>query len=169
MGKKTLRQIQRWFQVVRGEFRDRWKNYLYQSAMATGVVVLVFFVLRAQNFVIIASLGSTAFIVFAIPSSITAKPRRVIGGHLVGLLCGFIATLIMESTGLLPILGYAIAVGLSIYLMVTLDFEHPPASGTALGIALSGISPSVALTVIVSSILVSVAHRFLRRFLKDLT
>ena len=169
MGKKALCHIQRWSKVVRGEFRDRWKNYLYQSAMATGVVVLVFLVLQAQNFVIIASLGSTAFVVFAMPSSLSAKPRRVIGGHLVGLLSGFIATLIMGSTALLPILGYAIAVGLSIYLMVALDFEHPPASGTALGIAIGGISPSVALTVVVSSIVVSLAHRFLRRFLKDLT
>jgi CBS-domain-containing membrane protein len=75
----------------------------------------------------------------------------------------------MGSTALHPILGYAFAVGLSIYLMVALDFEHPPASGTALGIALSGISPSVALTVVVSSIVISLAHRFLRRFLKDLT
>jgi CBS-domain-containing membrane protein len=169
MRKKTLHHVRRWSQTVRSEFKDRWKNYLYQSAMATGVVVLVFFVLRTQNFVITASLGSTAFVVFAIPSSVTAQPRRVIGGHLIGLLCGFIATQIMGSTGLLPILGYAIAVGLSIYLMVALDFEHPPASGTALGIALSGISPSVALTVVVSSIVISLAHRFLRRFLKDLT
>ena len=52
--------------------------------------------------------------------------------------------------------------------MVLLDVEHPPAAGTALGVAITQLSPSVVLTVLISSIALSLAHRFLRRFLRDL-
>ena len=38
-----------------------------------------------EHAVVIASIGATAFIVFTMPRNITAKPRRVIGGHLAGL------------------------------------------------------------------------------------
>jgi hypothetical protein len=60
------------------------------------------------------------------------------------------------------------AVGLSTVLMVALDFEHPPASGTALGIAITGFSPQLMLTVLTGSIVLSMAHVFLRKYLKDL-
>ena len=67
------------------------------------------------------------------------------------------------------VLVYALAVGISIFLMVALDFEHPPASGTALGVAMTGFSLNVMLAVITSSVLLALAHIFLRRYLKDLT
>jgi len=57
----------------------------------------------------------------------------------------------------------------SAYLMVALDAEHPPAGGTALGVAITGFSPSVMIAVLTSSIVLSLAHRFSKRFLRDLT
>ena len=154
--------------IVRREFRSRWKNYLYQSLLATAVAVAVFWILRAQNLVVIASIASSAFIVFAMPNSITAQPRRLIGGHLTGVLAGFLAGLLAQLNAP-SIVIYALAVGLSIFIMVVLDLEHAPASGTALGIAIGGFYPNVVLTVILSCVLLAIAHRFLRRFLIDLT
>jgi hypothetical protein len=53
--------------------------------------------------------------------------------------------------------------------MVVIDMEHPPASGTALGIAITGIRLDVSVTVIISIILLSLIHRFFKPYLRDLT
>ena len=158
----------RWIRILR-EFKSLWKNYLYQSFLATAVVFVVFLLLTAEHAVIIASIGATAFIVFTMPNNTTAHPRRVIGGHIVGLLSGSVCALISHPSILPSIIVYSLAVGLSILLMVALDVEHPPASGTALGVVITGFSPSAAIAVLTSSIILSLAHRFLKRFLKDLT
>ena len=166
----TLRSYlkRRWMRI-QGAFPSLWKHYLYQSFLAAIVVFVVLLILNIQNAVVIASIGATAFIVFTMPRNITAKPRRVIGGHLVGLLSGSLCALIPHSSTLVSITVYALAVGISICLMVALDVEHPPASGTALGVAITGFSPGVMAAVITSSLVLSLAHHFSKRFLKDLT
>jgi len=136
--------------------------------LAAIVVGVVFFILNIEHVVVIASIGATAFIIFAMPRNTTANPRRVIGGHVIGLISGSLVALIPHSAAFPSIIVYSIAVGLSMFLMVTLDFEHPPASGTALGVAITGVSPNVAIAVLTSSIVLSLAHRFLSRFLRDL-
>ncbi len=47
------------------EFRQYWKNYVLQSSLAAFAVFIVLYFLSMQYAVIIASLGATAFIVFA--------------------------------------------------------------------------------------------------------
>ena len=71
------------------EVRQHWKNYVFQSLLATASVFCVLIFLEQGEEVIIASRGATAFVVFALPDKITAQPRNVIGGHIVGLMCGF--------------------------------------------------------------------------------
>ncbi len=156
------------FTRIRRRFRSLWKNYLVQSLLATLVVAIMFIVLSIEHVVVIASLGSTAFIIFAMPRSNTANPRRVIGGHIIGLICGSLLSIIPHTTLTPAVMVYSMAVGLSTVLMVALDFEHPPASGTALGIAITGFSPQLMLAVLTGSIVLSIAHVFLRKHLKDL-
>jgi len=158
----TLRRFAR-------KFRLLWKYYLWQSSIAALVVFIVFLILDVQNAVIITSIGATAFIVFTMPKNITAEPRRVIGGHLIGLLSGSLIALIPHPSVLPSAVTYALAVGISIFLMVMTNTEHPPASGTALGVTITGFSPGVAIAVVTSAIILSLAHHFLKRFLKDLT
>ena len=52
--------------------------------------------------------------------------------------------------------------------MVITDTEHPPASGTALGVAVKGFHLNVAMAVIVSALTLSIIHYLFRRYLKDL-
>ena len=108
------------------EFRLYWKHYVLQSLFATLAVFIVLYFLSLQDAVIIASLGATAFIVFAMPGNLTAQPRNVIGGHLVGLFWGFVFSLIPHPTMLGSLVCYSAAVGLSIFTMVVTDTEHPP-------------------------------------------
>ena len=92
----------RWARI-RSEFPRLWKNYLYQSFLATVIVFIILLLLTVEHAVVIASIGATAFIVFTMPRNITAKPRRVIGGHLVGLLSGSLCALIPHSSTLATI------------------------------------------------------------------
>jgi len=158
----------RWARIRR-EFPRLWKHYLYQSFLATVIVFAVLLTLTLQHAVVIASIGATAFIVFTMPRNITAKPRRVIGGHIVGLLSGSLCSLIPHPSTISLIIVLSLAVGISICLMVALDVEHPPASGTALGTAITGFSIDVMIAVLTSSLILSLAHHFSKRFLKDLT
>ncbi len=160
--KKSFKKIDR-------EFRQHWKNYVMQSLLATLSVFIVLYFLSIQHAVIIASIGSTAFIIFAMPDSITAQPRNVIGGQLVGLFFGFLFSLLPQSALVYSILVNSLAVGTAIFTMVVIDMEHPPAAGTALGVAMTGISLDVFLAVIMSVILLSLIHRFFKPYIRDLT
>jgi CBS-domain-containing membrane protein len=156
-----------YLRIIR-EFKSLWKNYLYQSFLATVVVLIVLWLLSAEESVIIASIGATAFIVFTMPSYVTARSRRVIGGHFTGFLCGTLGAVILHNWGIPAILVYSLTVGLSIFLMVALDFEHPPASGTALGVVISGFSFKVLLAIVTSAVILSLAHHYMKKYLKDL-
>ena len=156
------------------EFRSYWKHYVLQSLLATLVVFVVILSLSVdQDAVIIASIGATAFVIFAMPGSITAKSKNVIGGHLVGLACGFLSSLIPVPSCINPAIGhsfvYALAVGLSIFVMVVTDTEHPPAAGTALGVVVSGVSYRVTIAVVASAVLLSLIRKLFKPHIRDLT
>jgi CBS-domain-containing membrane protein len=161
--------MKRSFKKMVIEFRQFWINYVLQSLLATLSVFIVLYFLNLQHAIIIASIGATAFIVFAMPDSLTAQTRNVIGGQLVGLLCGFLFSLIPQSTLLYSIIVYSLAVGVTIFVMVVTDTEHPPAAGTALGVAMTGISLDVFIAISISIIILSLIHRFFKPYMRDLT
>ena len=154
------------------------KNYIVQSLLAVAAMaIILYFVEVITHAAIVAAIGSSAFIVFAMPRSITAQPRRLIGGHVVGLLCGtfchyvFLAGLIgkMIAGGeLATLFVYALAVGLAIFLMAITNTEHPPAAGTALGIVAHVWSHQVVIFIVLSAISLAIIRRLLRGYLKDL-
>ena len=160
--KKSFKKIDR-------EFRQHWKNYVLQSILASFSIFIVLYFLSLQHAVIIASIGATAFIIFAMPDSITAQPRNVIGGQLVGLFFGFLFSLFPHSVLMYSIIIYSLAVGASIFTMVVIDTEHPPAAGTALGVAITGISLDVFIAISISVILLSLIHVFFKPYIRDLT
>ena len=150
------------------EFRQHWKNYVFQSLLATLVLLLALWVMKTNQRVLVASLGATAFIVFALPNSLTARPRNVFGGHVIGLLCGVLANWLAVSDSPYVIIVYAAAVGITMFVMVVFDLEHPPAAGTALGIAILGAGEGAILSVLTGAALLALAHYLLRRWLRDL-
>ena len=150
------------------EFLNYWKNYMIQSILAMVAIFIVLLVLSLEHAVVIASIGASAFVVFAMPNNVSSRPRSLIGGQLVGLLVGSIFGLFMFDSSIGQMLAYSFAVGTSIFLMVVLDMEHPPAAGTALGVAITGFSNEVALALITSSIILSLIHQLFKPYLRDL-
>ncbi len=160
--------MKKYFKKIIREFRVHAKNYVLQCLLATITVFIVLYILTLENVIIVASMGSTAFVVFALPKSVSAHPRGVIGGNIVGLFCGSVSSLIAVPYELLTLLIYAIAVGLSIFIMVVFDTEHPPASGLALGVAISGYSLKITVTVITFSLLLSAVHVIFKDRIRNL-
>ncbi|OBW63481.1 MAG: hypothetical protein A9183_07100 [Dehalococcoides mccartyi] len=150
------------------ELKFHWKLYIFQSFLATLVLFIIALTLSIENAVVIASIASTAFIVFTQPSSPPAVPRRIFWGHLLGFGIGCLVNLIPHHHMLTDALIYALAVGLCIFLMVVMNLKHAPAAGTALGVAITGFSPGVFIAVVTSALVLSMAQSRMKGFLKDL-
>lgn len=95
---------------------------LLASITASGAVPLL-----------IAPFGASCVLVFGVPASPFARPRNVIGGHLVTALMG-LASVSLFGPG--PI-GIAIGVGLAIAAMMVTDTVHPPAGANPIVVALT--------------------------------
>ena len=158
------------------EVKSHWKNYVFQSLLATmSLFCVLLFLEHAEEGkeVVVASLGATAFVVFALPNNLSAQPRNVIGGHIVGLACGFagywLLSLLPNPDQFVAEAGiHAFTVGLAIFIMVSFDFEHPPAAGTALGAAFGGPGQRLIISVLFFSILFTVIRLLARKHLRDL-
>lgn len=156
------------YKKLLNEFTSHWKNYVFQSIFATITIFFILFFLTFIDAVVVASIGASVFIVFAMPKAITARARNIIGGHLTGLVCGSLFALIPRTLFLSNIIVYSLAVGFSIFIMVVIDTEHPPAAGTALGVAMVGFSVNISFALISSTIILSLIHHIFKDQLIDL-
>ena len=145
-----------------------WKNYVYQSLAATIATMIILSVLSMEHVVVVASIAASIFIVFTMPNAISARKRAIIGGHWIGLFFGSVWTLIPQPYHFISIIVFSFAVGTTMLAMVIFDMEHPPAAGTALGVAITGFSWEVGIAVITSTILLAIIRTVFRTYLKDL-
>ncbi|MDD4915310.1 MAG: HPP family protein [Methylococcales bacterium] len=84
--------------------------------------------------ILIASMGASAVILFAIPGSPLAQPWPFIGGQMLSALMGVCAARYVPDTAL----AAALAVGSAVLLMQMLRCLHPPGAATALAPVLGG-------------------------------
>jgi len=77
---------------------------------------------------LVASLGSTAVTLFALPKAPAARPKSAILGQFLSAVCGWGTQFLLGSTWY----ACAIAVTLSLVVMVVFDCVHPPGGATAL-------------------------------------
>jgi CBS domain-containing membrane protein len=82
---------------------------------------------------LIAPIGASAVLAFAVPASPLAQPRALIGGNLVSALVGVSCALLLHPW---PLLAAACAVALAIVVMALLGCLHPPGGAVALGAAM---------------------------------
>ena len=86
-----------------------------------------------QNLVI-ASMGASAVLLFAVPHGLLSQPWAVIGGHLISACIGVFCQRHVPHV----VYGGALAVSLSILLMYYLHCIHPPGGATALTAVIGG-------------------------------
>lgn len=102
----------------------------------------ILFILLVSNFfldgpaaaIIVASMGASAVLLFAVPHGALSQPWSLVGGHMVSAVIGVsCAKLIADQS-----LAASLAVGLAIGAMHYLRCIHPPGGATALAAVVSG-------------------------------
>lgn len=176
---RTLARIRRVAPLlVDRRLAERGPSYAFQTALATlslmAIVVVEDVLLHVA---IVVAMASTIFIIFVVPDSVAATPRKVIGGHVAGVLAGSIVVAILAIPDIAAVVNSsphirhavgALTLGLSMLLMVATDTEHPPAAGSALGLVLHGWSwPSVGV-IIIGAVVLSAIRIALRPRLVNL-
>ena len=126
--------------------------------------------------VLIASLGASAFIAFAVPLSLHSSPRHMIGGYIVGILAGGsmsylyssvdVSNLFIENAAMI-VFG-ALATSLAMFVMVVTKTEHPPAAALALGLVLNEWDMLTLGVVLAGIIGLSIVKRMVLPLLMDL-
>lgn len=161
--------------ILDTNLKKDWRKYVMQCLLVVAaLIVILYFLDILTHAAIVAALGASTFIVFTMPRWITARPRNVIGGHIMGLIAGSICyfALVYPTFGVsdkfLYISAAALSVGLAILLMVSTDTEHPPAAGTAVGIVASGWSSSAVLFVLIFAVVLSLVRYLLKPWLREL-
>ena len=156
--------------TIKVKFIQLWPYYIIQGALASITLGLILIVIGQENRVAISAMAATAFIIFAMPKGVSAKSRNVLGGHLTGLICGFA---VLRGFALLQLptayyIQYTLVVWLAFFFMVALDFEHPPAAGTALAVVMNEVSFEVFLVIMTTALALSLIHRIFIDKLRDL-
>ncbi len=153
------------------------RRYAIQCSLATLVVLALLIALDAvTQTVLIAALGATTFIAFAVPRSTVSSPRCLVGGYLVGMLAGSTMSTLNASIGIAdPLMAQvslivfgALATGIAMFLMVVTKTEHPPASALALGLVMNEWDVLTLLVIVVGVTILSVCKRIVRPHLMDL-
>ena len=150
--------------VIWDKFKELWKYYIFQSLLTGLVLFIVVLTVGKDKVVIIASMGATAFICFAMPKSVSAQTKHVIGGHFIALVCGAI----FVQTAMPYYVEFPSVVVLAGFLMVAFDVEHPPAAGTALAAVVNEVTLVNAAVIIIISILITQCRYYMRNRLRDL-
>ena len=83
---------------------------------------------------LIAPMGASAVLLFAVPTSPLAQPWSIIGGNTIAALIGVTCAHYVGD----PVLAAALAVGLAIAAMMALQCLHPPSGAVALTAVLGG-------------------------------
>ncbi len=153
------------------------RRYALQCSLATVVVLILLVALDAvTQTVLIAALGATTFIAFAMPRSPISSPRCLIGGYLVGIFAGTLMSTLNASTGFsdivlthvsLIVFG-ALATGIAMFLMVVTKTEHSPAAALALGLVLNEWSGLTLLVIVGGVVALSICKRLVLPHLMDL-
>ena len=83
---------------------------------------------------VVASMGASAVLLFAVPLGPLSQPWPFVGGHLISGVIGVtVAALIPE-----PVTAAAVAVSLAIFVMYLTRCLHPPGGATALTVVVGG-------------------------------
>lgn len=106
----------------------------------TGILLILlvtrYFISEDSANLIVASMGASAVLLFAVPHGPLSQPWALLGGHVISAAVGVSCYLLISNL----LLAAAAAVGLAIIAMYYLRCIHPPGGATALTAVISGSS-----------------------------
>ncbi|HEX2605214.1 MAG TPA: HPP family protein [Oxalicibacterium sp.] len=118
---------------------DRYERMRASAGALFGIVLtgLICYLILGKDpasFWLIAPMGASSVLLFAVPSSPLAQPWSLIGGNLVAALVGVTCTKLVGE----PILAAGLAISIAIGGMFMLRCIHPPSGAVALTAVLGG-------------------------------
>jgi CBS-domain-containing membrane protein len=144
--------------------------YVFVNGFIT-IGLLALLALLTGNPFVFPSLGPTAYLLFLSPLSRTSSPRNTVGGHAIGLVCGYMAYVVTGASklpfGVHPgifwprILAAALSLSVTGACMILFDISHPPAGATTLIVSLGIISKPRELVVIEIAVFLLVGQALL--------
>jgi CBS-domain-containing membrane protein len=84
--------------------------------------------------ILVMSMGASAVLLFATPTSPLAQPVPVIAAHTLGALVGVASVKLIDNSAL----AVGVAVGVTAGAIIRLGITHPPSGGTALSAVVGG-------------------------------
>lgn len=155
------------------KFRQHKLKYISQTLlMGLSVMGILLLLDTFTEAAVIASFGASSFIVFTVPHKSISKTRYVIGGSSIGIFTAFLLHISSLVTGLdqteYRVIYGAVAVTISMFLMVITDTEHPPGAGLALGLMLDGFDYRTAIITLLALIILALLRKLLSPLIIDL-
>jgi CBS domain-containing membrane protein len=115
-----------------------WQTVLKGSLAALAILLAgyatEYLLNQPENPFLLASMGASAVILFALPQSPMARPWAVTGGHLLSAITGITCAALLKDTHV----AAAVAAGTSLLVMSMARCVHPPGGATALLAVLGG-------------------------------
>lgn len=95
-----------------------------------------FYLHEPASFIIVASMGASAVLLFAVPHGRLSQPWSLIGGHIISAIIGVTCAKYIPDTFIAASVAVSLAVGAMYYLRCI----HPPGGATALSAVVGGSS-----------------------------
>jgi CBS-domain-containing membrane protein len=173
---KRQRIVRRGVYLVDRNFLRRPKSYVVQAVMATVTLAIVIAIQDTVSSIgVTTAVGASAFIVFQMPHSGMAQPRRVVGGHLVAVIVGLTATALAHEVLGEPYDGSlavdiiaACALGIAMLTMAMTDTEHPPGAATVVSLVLRPEAIESSALILTSAVALATIHHLTKRWLINL-
>lgn len=173
-----------WNKLFVTEVKDK-PHLLLQAFFAVLFIALALWLLELSSGSIIlwsagaGALSSSCFIVFAMPHSPTSKASRIIRAYIIAILVGGFFGWLLQS--LCPYfcsgaslvdqhlfwVSSALAVGISMVLMVLCGGEHPPAAGVCLVLVVDVRHWLVVVVIFGCACLLAFIHHFFAKHLRS--
>ena len=133
-----MKSTSRWFRplIAGATLGDRLVACIGELlGIALTMLVCAYYPFAAADLpMIVAPIGASAVIAFAVPASPLAQPWSVVGGNIASTLIGIAAFKLVPE----PYLAAGVAVGVSILAMSLLRCLHPPGGAAALTAVIGG-------------------------------
>jgi CBS domain-containing membrane protein len=139
---------------------ERWRS-AWGALLSMGLCGLLMHAMPVDSHWLIAPIGASTVILFALSHSPLAQPWSVMGGYLVATLAALVCTLLIPW----PQLAAAVAVAASIWMMARFNCFHPPSGALALFLVLDGPYPPERLAPTMLLVFVNMAVMLLAAFL----